>query len=88
MKQPGASPQAGEPALLSVAPTPDGLWSVNERGPGRVAIAYFPSKLGALKHAVKSARSRPRARVAVLEGGGAVTASRSYDSPAPPAEVP
>lgn len=83
-----ASPQAGEPALLSVAPTRDGLWCVNERGPGRVAVAYFPSKLGALKHAVKSARARPRARVAVLHGDGGVAASRSYDSPAPPPEVP
>lgn len=88
MRQPLASPQAGDPALLSVAPTRDGLWSVNERGPGRVAIAYFHSKLGALKHAVKSARARPRARVAVLQNDGAVTASRSYDNPAPPAEVP
>lgn len=88
MNQPMASPQAGEPALLSVMPTRDGLWSVNERGPGRVAIAYFPSKLGAIRHAVKSARARPRARVAVLQDDGAVTASRSYDSPAPPAEVP
>lgn len=80
-----------EPALLSVAPTKDGLWSVNERGPGRVAIAYFPSKWGALKHAVKAARARPRARVAVLLDGGAVEATRDYDSPDPgtrPTEVP
>lgn len=83
-----ASPHAGDPALLSVAPTQDGLWCVNERGPGRVAVAYFPSKLGALKHAVKAARARPRARVAVLQDDGEVAASRSYDSPAPPAEVP
>ena len=39
--------------LLSVAETRDGVWSVNERGPSRVAIAYFPSKWGAMKHAVR-----------------------------------
>jgi hypothetical protein len=44
-------------SLLSVTQTRDGVWSVNERGPGRVAIAYFPSKWGALKHAVRSART-------------------------------
>jgi hypothetical protein len=82
------SPRAGEPALLSVTPTQDGLWCVNERGPGRVAVAYFPSKLGALKHAVKAARARPRARVALLHDDGEVAASRSYDDPSPPAEVP
>jgi hypothetical protein len=30
--------------LLSVTQTRDGVWSVNERGPARVAIAYFPTK--------------------------------------------
>lgn len=77
-----------EPALLSVCPTKDGLWSVNERGPSRVAIAYFPSKWGALRHAVKAARARPRARVAVLLDDGAVQAMREYDSPGTPPEVP
>jgi hypothetical protein len=80
-----------EPALLSVCPTKDGLWSVNERGPSRVAIAYFPSKWGALRHAVKAARARPRARVAVLLGDGGVQATRDYDAPDPderPPEVP
>ena len=77
-----------EPALLSVCPTKDGLWSVNERGPSRVAIAYFPSKWGALKHAVKAARARPRARVAVLLDDGGVVATCDYDSPEPAPEVP
>jgi hypothetical protein len=74
---------APAPALLSVTPTRDGLWSVNERGPSRVAIAYFPSKWGALKHAVKTAKAKQRARVAVLEGSGAVQLSRDYASPGP-----
>lgn len=80
-----------EPPLLSVKPTPDGAWSVNERGPARIAIAYFPSKYGALKHAVRAAKAKPRARVAVLEPGGAVQLSRDYsepDAPQRPVEVP
>ena len=68
--------ESGTP-LLSVTQTRDGVWSVNERGPGRVAIAYFPSKWGALKHAVRSARAK-RCRVAVLERGGAVALSHDY----------
>jgi hypothetical protein len=75
--------------LLSVEPTRDGLWSVNERGGGRVAIAYFPNKLGALKHAVKAARAKSaRARVAILDREGAVRASRDYAGPPEAPEVP
>ncbi len=76
--------------LLSVARTPDGVWSVKERGPERVAVAYFPKKWDAMKHAVKAARAKPRARVVVLEGGE-VRLSRDYagpDSPAERVEVP
>jgi hypothetical protein len=74
--------------LLSVAPTQDGLWSVNERG-ARAAIAYFPSKWGALKHAVKAARARPApVRVALLDPDGKVRASRHYEGPPAAPEVP
>lgn len=72
--------QPGTP-LLSVALSKDGVWSVNERGPGRVAVAYFPSKWGAMKHAVRVARAKRRCRVAVLEPGGAVRLSHDYDNP-------
>jgi hypothetical protein len=74
--------------LLSVAPTDDGVWSVNERGPTRVAIAYFPSKWRALKHAVRAAKAKGQARVAVLESDGAVTLSRDYASTNPAAQHP
>jgi hypothetical protein len=77
--------------LLSIEPTQDGVWSVNERGPSRVAIAYFPSKWGAMKHALRVAKTKRRARVAVLEPGGAVRLSRDYEGPdpdAPAVEVP
>jgi hypothetical protein len=67
------------PPLLSIAETRDGVWSVNERGPSRVAIAYFPSKWGAMKHAVRVALAKPRCRVAVVERDGTVRAARDYE---------
>ena len=66
--------------VLSVSLNKDGVWSVNERGPSRVAVAYFPSKWGAMRHAVRVARARRRCRVAVLESDGAVRLARDYDN--------
>lgn len=63
--------------LLSVVQTRDGVWSVNERGPTRVAIAYFPSKWGALRHAVRVAKAQRRCRVAIVERG-AVRLAHDY----------
>jgi hypothetical protein len=65
-------------ALVSVLQTRDGVWSVNERSPTRVAIAYFPTKWGAMKHAVRVAKSKQRCRVAVLERDGAVRLAHEY----------
>ena len=64
--------------LLSVVLSKDGVWSVNERGPTRVAIAYFPTKWGAMRHAVRVARAKRSCRVAVLERGGAVQLTHEY----------
>ena len=64
--------------LLSVTQTRDGVWSVNERGPTRVAIAYFPTKWGAMRHAVRLAKARRRCRVAIVERGGAVKLAHDY----------
>ena len=72
---------------LSVSLSRDGVWSVNERGPSRVAIAYFPTKWGAMKHAVRVARAKRRCRVAVLESGGVVRLSRDYDQDPDPHHV-
>ena len=69
---------SGKSPLVSVRLTRDGVWSVNERGANRVAIAYFPSKWGAIRHAVRTARGRRHCRVALLEPGGAVGLSREY----------
>jgi hypothetical protein len=68
---------AGTP-LLSVSQTRDGVWSVNERGPTRVAIAYFPTKWSAMRHAVRVAKAKRRCRVAVLERGGGLKLSHEY----------
>jgi hypothetical protein len=68
--------------VLSVLQTRDGVWSVNERGPTRVAIAYFPTKWRALRHAVRVARAQQRCRVAVVERGG-VALSHEYRQEAP-----
>jgi hypothetical protein len=67
-----------ETPLLSVSETRHGVWSVNERGPSRVAIAYFPTRWGALKHAVRVAHAKPRCRVAVVERDGTVRVARDY----------
>jgi hypothetical protein len=71
----------GSAPLVSVSPTKDGVWSVNERGPSRVAVAYFPSKWSAMRHALRVAKAKRRCRVAVLERDGAVLLSRDYDNP-------
>ena len=67
-----------EPPLLAVTRTRDGVWSVNERGESRVAVAYFPSKWGAMRHAVRTAMAKRRCRVAILEPDGTVGLSRDY----------
>lgn len=64
--------------LLSVTLTRGGVWSVNERSASRVAVAYFPNKWGALKHAVRVARAKRRCRVAVLAPDGEVSVSHDY----------
>lgn len=72
--------ESGTP-LLSVSQTRDGVWSVNERGPTRVAIAYFPTKWSAMRHAVRVAKAKRRCRVAILERG-ALTLSHEYQQEA------
>lgn len=79
---------ASNTPLLSVTLSKDGVWSVNERGPSRVAVAYFPSKWGAMKHAVRVARAKRRCRVAVLERDGTVRLAHDYDNPDPQVETP
>lgn len=74
--------------VLSVVLSKDGVWCVNERGPSRVAVAYFPSKWGAMKHALRVAKAKRRCRVAVLETDGAVRLAHDYDNADPDVETP
>jgi hypothetical protein len=74
--------------VLSVLLSKDGVWSVNERGPNRTAVAYFPSKWGAMKHAVRVARAKRRCRVALVERDGMVRLARDYDSDGAGVETP
>jgi hypothetical protein len=76
-------PEETRTPLLSVTLSKDGVWRVNERGPSRVAVAYFPSKFGAMRHAVRVAKAKRRCRVAVLERDGAVRLSHDYDNSHP-----
>ena len=69
-----------ETPVLAVTCTRDGVWSVNERSASRVAVSYFPSKWGAIRHAVRSAMARRRCRVALVEPDVAIRAQRDYDS--------
>lgn len=69
-----------EMPLLSVTCTRDGVWSVNERGPSRVAVTYFPSKWRAMRHAVRLAMAKPSCRVALIEPDGAIRLERDYRS--------
>jgi hypothetical protein len=83
--QPSKEPLMTRPLtpLLSVSLSKDGVWSVNERGPSRVAVAYFPNKWGAMRHAVRVAKAKRRCRVAVLERDGAVSLAHEYDNSDP-----
>jgi hypothetical protein len=74
--------------VLSVLLSRDGVWSVNERGPNRTAVAYFPSKWGAMKHAVRVARAKRRCRVALVEGDGAVRLAHDYEGDGGGVETP
>jgi hypothetical protein len=66
--------------LVSVTRSRDGVWTVNERGPSRVAVAYFPSRWSAMRYAVRVARAKRRCRVALLERDGAARVVHEYDN--------
>jgi hypothetical protein len=65
-------------AVVLVFPSPDGNWSVNEEAPRRGAISYFPTKLGAMRHAIAVASAAKPSEIRVLDGEGAVTETREF----------
>lgn len=64
--------------VITVAQTRDGIWHANERGPARVAIAYFPTKFGAIKHALRCAyMKREGCTVRLLQRNGQTAAEKT-----------
>ena len=64
---------------LTVRQVGEGIWSAMERGPSRVAIAYFPLKFSALKHAVRVAKTKDNGcTVEVLDKDGQIDTAREY----------
>jgi hypothetical protein len=69
-------------AVLLVFPAAEGNWSVSERAGGTVALSYFPTKLGAMRHAMQLAKSVAPSELRVLDDRGTVSESRDFDAPA------
>jgi hypothetical protein len=75
---PGRAP-AGR-VLVLVFPSAEGNWSVSEQAAGKGALSYFPTRLGAMRHALQLAQSAPPSEVRVLDDRGAVVDSRAFDA--------
>jgi hypothetical protein len=69
-------------ATILVFPAAEGNWSVDEQASGKSALSYFPTKLGAMRHAMQLAESAAPSEIRVLDDLGAVTGTRRYDAPA------
>ena len=70
---------AGERGLVLVFPAAEGgSWTVDERPPGKESLSYFPTKLGAMRHALQLARSAAPSELRVLDGRGGVTEAREF----------
>jgi hypothetical protein len=72
---------AGGPAVVVVSPASDGNWTVDESAPGKGAFSYFPTKLGAIRHALQIARSVAPSKLRVLDGRGTLTEMREFPAP-------
>jgi hypothetical protein len=73
---PGRAP-AGR-AVVVVFPAAEGNWTVDEHAPGKSALSYFATKLGAMRHALQIARSTAPSELRVLDGRGTVTGAREF----------
>ena len=74
---PHPGPRSGE-ALLCVRQGADGVWTVSEQASAGSAMAYFPTKRAAVRHAVAQARLRRACEVRVLSPDGEVESTRAY----------
>jgi hypothetical protein len=64
--------------VVVVFPSADGHWSVNEKAPGKAAISYFPTKVGAMRYAIAVASAAAPGEIRVLDGEGAITETRAF----------
>jgi hypothetical protein len=81
-RRPGPPGRAsGARATILVFPAAEGNWNVDEQASGKSALSYFPTKLGAMRHALQLAKSAAPSEIRVLDGGGAVTEARAFDAP-------
>jgi Uncharacterized protein conserved in bacteria (DUF2188) len=64
--------------VVLVSPAAEGNWTVDEHASGKQALSYFPTKLGAMRHALQLAKSAAPSELRVLDGRGAVTESRDF----------
>ncbi len=60
-------------------PAADGNWSVGQEGAPRSAASCFASKLGAMRIAVRLAKSRRPSEVKILDRGGEIRESRFFE---------
>ena len=83
-RRPGPPGRAsGARALVLVFPAAEGgNWSVGERAPGKESLSYFPTRLGAMRHALQIARSAAPSELRLLDDRGGVTETREFRAPA------
>jgi hypothetical protein len=74
---PDPGPRSGD-ALLCVRQGADGVWTVSEDASAGSAMAYFPTKRAAVRHAVAQARLRRASEVRVPSSDGRVESTRAY----------
>lgn len=76
-RRPGPAGRAR--AVVLVFPAAEGNWTVAEQASGKGALSYFPTKLGAMRHALRVAKSAAPSELRVLDGRGAVSEARAFE---------
>jgi hypothetical protein len=68
----------GPATVLTVTRGADGVWTVSERGVNKAAMTYFPDKRSAVRHAVRTAKTKRDCEVRIVDQEGNVQTSRRY----------
>jgi hypothetical protein len=74
---PSPGPRSGV-SLLIVAQGADRVWTVSEQATAGSAVAYFPTKRAAVRHALAQARMRDACEVRVVSADGEIESTRAY----------